>query len=366
MSIIGKKFVKKSLGVADLKTATKLRNAYTVQIDAEFEAAEQMMSEADTTPAAAAISLSALTEFVRQYMAQENEKSSAHLLVDPPEDQEQLSEMRKEVEIAMTMLKRPGNPNGEHWIQSTGKIILTAQSASLEDKELVAGFAELVRRGLLELQRLKIDRLDYEYNSQFHDPLFDPKRAPSLTFGELIDIFWAERSEEYRENTISPKRVDMVKAALEFLREAVGADTPLSSVADDTVQHVRSILARLPPNRKKIYPKLSLSKAIEKAQKEGRKPLNPVTQKQYLVALRDVLAVGLRKRLIGHNPASNVKPIKKPTLSASEKKLPWSDDQIVGFFTGVILSDLPTRCVNSIHKNRPGVAVPHRPSTRSP
>ncbi len=333
--IVGRQFVKKSLGVTDLKSAQRLRNALTIKVDAEFEAAERAATNAGTedTPTAP-ISLGALTEYLRQHVTGLDERAIARLTTDPPEDEGQRSEMRMEAEIALQTLKTRGDPNGEAWIDSTENKLVAAYGARLEDKEIVTKFAEVVRRGLIELQNRKLDRLDYRHDRSFHDPLFDPLRAPAVTFGALADTFWAERSEEYRENGVSAKRADKVKAELSLLCEAIGAETPLSAISDDTVQAVRSLLSRLPANRKKVYPKLSLSKAIEKAQTDGRPPLDPVTQAQYLRALRDVLAVGLRKGLIRHNPAADVKPIKKSKLSAAEKRLPWTDDQIIGFFTG--------------------------------
>ena len=62
--------------------------------------------------------------------------------------------------------------------------------------------------------------------------------------------------------------------------------------------------------------------------------LPPSTQSAYLDVLRDILKVAVRKRYVGHNAAADVKPLVRDTLSADEKRLPWSKDQIIGFFTG--------------------------------
>ncbi len=42
---IGKAFIKKSLGVSDLKSAQRLRNILNVEIDAEFASAESVLSD---------------------------------------------------------------------------------------------------------------------------------------------------------------------------------------------------------------------------------------------------------------------------------------------------------------------------------
>ena len=56
----------------------------------------------------------------------------------------------------------------------------------------------------MEIQYRSLDRLDHRYDRSFHDPLFVPERPPNTTFGELVEIYWAELSEDYRQNDVSP------------------------------------------------------------------------------------------------------------------------------------------------------------------
>lgn len=333
--VLGKQFVKKSLGVTDLKSAERLRNALTLKIDAEFAAAECALSDAGAGAVSKPrLSLNAMFEYLRQHVDGLDDRAAARLTADPPVDEDERGNMRMEIELDLQSLKTREDPNGQAWIDKTANRLIAARGANLDDEEAGSQLAELVRRGLIELQNRKLDRLDDRYDRQFHDPLFNPQCAPAITFGELVDMFWAERSEEYRENEVSAKRADKTKAELSFLREAIGEDKPLTDITDDTIQAMRSLLSRLPKNRKKAYPNIGLSAAVEKAQKDGRAPIDPVTQAQYLRALENVLTVGLRKGLMRHNPAFGVKPIKKTKLSAAEKRLSWTDDQVVGFFTG--------------------------------
>ena len=333
--LMGRTFVKKSLGTSDLKVAQRLRNALNIQVDAQFADAEQQLSRGDRTPRAQpSLSLNALSEYLRQHITGLDDRAAARLDSDPPADEDECAEMKEDADRALQTLKMRGDPNGEAWIDATGDKLLAAHGASLEDKEIVAKFAEVIRRGLIELQNRKLDRLDDRHDRLFHDPVFDPARQPTVTFGELAEVFWTEREEHHRENDHGAKRIDKVKADLDFLREAVGIETPLQTINDDTVQAIRAMPARLPANRRNIYPGLSLADAIQRAQKEGRAPLDPVTQGRYLDALRDVLAVGLRKGLLRHNPAADAKPIRRQKISAADKRKPWDDEQIVGFFAG--------------------------------
>lgn len=68
---------------------------------------------------------------------------------------------------------------------------------NLTDKGIVAGLAKIVRRGVIELQNRKLDRLENNYKVDPHDPFFDPKNQSEVTFGALADIFWEERLANY-------------------------------------------------------------------------------------------------------------------------------------------------------------------------
>jgi integrase len=92
------------------------------------------------------------------------------------------------------------------------------------------------------------------------------------------------------------------------------------------------MLARIPANRTKIYGTRPLDYAIERAAAENKPLLSPVTQQRYLAALHDVLDLGVKKRLILVNPAEGLKPIKRDNVAASEKRKPFTLEQIKLFF----------------------------------
>ncbi|VDC24363.1 site-specific integrase [Pseudogemmobacter humi] len=331
---IGRAFIKKSLGVSDLKQAKVLRNALNVKVDAQFAAAEQALASPGKTGDVAPVSLVVLTEHLRSHIERIDRRSAQRLLSDPPDSEEQRSEMRMDAEITAQILRNRDDPRASEWVLSTSNAVLAEAKAPLVSEMTVAQFEETVRRGLLELATRRIYRLDDAYDRTHHDPLFDPQRAPSVTFGELADIFWAERLQSYETNGVNQKRIDKVKAELSFIREAVGDNIPLSTVNDDTVQYVRGLLASLPANRRKYYPKLDITQAIEQGKKDGKRVIDPVTQARYLDCLRDILTVGVRKQYLRGNPALGIKPIKKSKTPASAKRAPLSVEQITDFFNG--------------------------------
>jgi hypothetical protein len=157
--IVGKQFIKKSLGVKDLKSAQRLRNAFNVKVDAELSAAETALNGgASSNQPNDQISLSALTEYLRQHVEGVDDHKAARLIDDPPEDEAQRKEMRENVEVALETLKKRDNPNGAAWIDGTPNTLLNAHDASLDDKQIVSQFAKIVRRGLMELQHRSLDR----------------------------------------------------------------------------------------------------------------------------------------------------------------------------------------------------------------
>ena len=175
------------------------------------------------------------------------------------------------------------------------------------------------------------------------DRLFSPDARPLVTFGELADQFLALRTDEAKANRISQKHQDRLRASVTLVREIVGEATPVRDVDYDAVLRVRALLARTPTNRNKVYPGLSIEKAVKRAEADGRDTLSPVSQERYLGALRDLLDLGLRKRLIPSNPAEGLRPLQQDDVAASDKRLPFSIEQLQDLFR----SEFYVTCANA-------------------
>jgi hypothetical protein len=123
------------------------------------------------------------------------------------------------------------------------------------------------------------------------------------------------------------------------LHRRIGDSTPVDAIDYDACLRARRTLARIPANRTKIYGTRPLDEAIKRAAVENRPLLSPVTQQQYLAALRDVLDLAVKKRLIPVNTADGLKPIKRDTVAAGEKRRPFTLDQIKQFFQSTFYSE---------------------------
>jgi integrase len=241
--------------------------------------------------------------------------------------------MTVEAEVENQILTSRDEPQAQQWIYLAGQEALKPAGRSLDDPAVPReALAEYVRRALLELTRRRHARLADDHGRTFFDQLFNPGRPPTPTFGELADQCLRLSEEDAAINNLSPKWVDKQRAILGLMREIVGDQTPIESIDYDACLRARSILARLPANRAKLYGNLPIDKAIERAAKEGKPLLSPITQQQYLAALRDVFYLAAKKKLISINPAEGLKPIKRDAIAADEKRRPFTLQQIANFF----------------------------------
>ena len=335
--ILEKTFIKVSLGTTDLKEARKRRNIKDVEFDATMAQAEaQLEASSDTAKKGLApVSMPMLTDYLRQHVEAKDQQKAADLEVAiAASDQAQRAEMIVDAETELQFLKDLDHPNAQEWISKAVDRILEEKGAVIENKDEEAAFAGRMRRALMELGMRELDRLNDHHDRSFHDPMFDPAIKPKVTFGDLADIYWNELKESYKENAVSDKRADEVESKITFFRETIGEGTPVSEIDDSVIQTLRSMLAQLPRYRNTLDAKLSIAELISLAEKKHLKVIGPVTQKEYLNCLRNILKVAVRKGYLSHNPAEGLQPIKKDKIAADKKRAPLDNDQICSFFTG--------------------------------
>jgi hypothetical protein len=339
ISALGRKFIQLSLDTTSLAQAKKLRTVRDLEWDAYFEAAEkkaaapQPSSKSSEHPATAPLSEGEVVELVRDYVERMDERFRGRLAERPPDSQQVKADLKMEDELEIQTLRNRDDLQADRAISTTGEAILEAAGRSANDPAIPQAFWELVRRALLELHRRSLARLQDDHRPAFFDQLFNPARSPEITFGELAGQFLAHVEEEEAANRTSRKWIDKQHANVALIREIIGAGTPVHAIDYDACLRVRSMLARIPANRTKFYGALPLEQAIDRAAAEKRDLLSPVTQAQYLAALRDVLDLAAKKRLITVNPAVGMRPLKRDTVPDAEKRLPFTLEQIKTFFT---------------------------------
>jgi hypothetical protein len=340
---IGSKFIQLSLGTNSATQAKKLRTAKDLEWDARFDDCSKSLAapgSTSSTSQAPPLSEDEVIRLVHDYVERMDERSRKRLTADPPHSEPQKTDMKIDVEVGAQILRDRDDPRAQQWIYSTGKEILLGAGKAIDDGSFSAGFAELVRRALLELDARYLSRLRDDHSRVFFDQLFDPARTAQVTFGELAHQYLEITVAEATANRTSQKWIDKVNANVALIRAIIGDKTPVHAVDYDACLRVRSMLARLPSNRTKLYPDLSLEEAAKQGAIDKKPLLSPVTQQNYLAALRDILDLAAKKRLIPVNPAEGMRPLKRDTVPDAEKRLPFSLDQIKTFFS----SDFYAEC----------------------
>jgi integrase len=333
---LGRKVIQFSLHTTSIKEAKSLRTLRDLEWDAKFAARSQSAAGPDAVQTSVKpLSETELVQLVRDYVEQRDQLARKREVTDYPENPAQRAEMRIENEDESQILASRDNPQTQQWVYLAGQAALKPVGRSFEDPDIPGeALFELARRALLELTRRRHARLADDHGRTFFDQLFNPSRPAGTTFGKLAEQQLRIIEEDGAINGLGAKGLDRQRATITLVREIVGDETPVDGVDYDACLRVRTVLARLPANRSKLYGNLPIDQAIAQAEKEGKALLHPVTQERYLAALRDILNLAAKKRLISVNPAEGLKPIKRDAVAASDKRKPFTLQQIADFFKG--------------------------------
>ena len=337
---IGQKFIQISLGTKSHTQAKQLRARRDIEWDARFEAAEKKLApqlpEAENLQSTAhgpVLSEREVLKLVQDHINRLDEKFRKRFESDPPESEEVRADMRMEASYGSQVYRDRDDPHADQSVSSTADDILKSVGKSLTDLAVPpVTFWEWVRRGLLELSERNLARIEDRHQQPFFDPMFNPSGPSKVGFGELADQFMKLAEEDKLANRLSQKWIDKQRANVTLLLEIIGSDTPVHAIDYDACLNARSMLARIPANRTKIYKELSLEQAAQKAVVDNKSLLSPTTQQQYLGTLRDMLDLAVKKRIIPANSAEGLKPVKRDTVPTGEKRLPFTPLQIRQFF----------------------------------
>ena len=332
VSKAGKKFIQVSLDTTSLVEAKKRRSVLDLEWDARLDAFENSDENAVANEVADKPAL-ALVELVRRYVERIDHRSAQQLLKDGPVDLAEQQAMQMDNELELQALTTPEDTHAAEWVYLAGQRVLKDSDVSVADGLSASQSAEIVRRGLMEIARRKSARLRDDFSTKHYDHLFDPDRPAEVLFGDLAKQHLAMKLEEAEANSQSTKWTEKVTSHVALIREIVGDNTPVGTIDFDASLRVRSVLAQLPANRTKIYPKLSLEKAIEQGKKDGRTPMAFITQTDYLRTFKDILDLGCLKRLLPNNPAASLQPLKKDQVALDKKRMPFSELQVRGVLT---------------------------------
>jgi hypothetical protein len=221
--VIGKPVIQYSLDTTSLQKAAKLRNLADVEWDARFEEAEKLLAEGDPEQLKPLTREEAI-RLVQDYVARIDVERAERFAKHGPVTADDRREMKIDVGMSEQYLRDPEHPEYHMGISFGIQRILDGTDYSSEKFEAdVPDFVEIVRRGLLELERRALARLRDDFSTLSFDHLFAPKGInsgvdQSPPFGRLCDQFFDIYQQEAAAKGIQQLRVDKVRAHLELVR----------------------------------------------------------------------------------------------------------------------------------------------------
>jgi len=331
---IGRSIIRYSLKTKNKALAVKLREVEDVRWSAEFAKAEsdkQSGSCADTSDRSLSPSLSQVQDYVERM----DRQAQHRLAQNPPRSSDEKREMQADAEMAIHVLRNPDDIRGAERVLTAAQRMVADHGGGAVDEIS----ASIVRRGLLELDRRRLARLSDDFRPNLFDSLFSAERPRSVDLQELVKQFLELKEDDARINRRNKKHLDRVRASVALISDIVGPMTPISQIDYDRCLSLRSILARVPTNRTKLYGDLPVDQAIGRAEAEGKNTLSTASQEWYLGVLKELLDLALKKRLIASNPAQNLRPLKREELTPGEKRNPFSLVQLQSLFKSQIYAD---------------------------
>jgi hypothetical protein len=196
VDIVGRKFIRQALGTDSLKEARRRRAAKDVEVDALFQQAEKGIKPG---VGSGGVSLETLINYVRETVAEMDRTASKRFAQSPPTSKDQRKFMVQDAEIEIGILTNPEDPRQDELVSRASDKVAQARGLDLTDAEMEAQFAEMMRRGLIEVARRRIGRLTDLNDRAFYDAAFDPNAAPLASVSQakldtdIVDAWAAER-----------------------------------------------------------------------------------------------------------------------------------------------------------------------------
>mgnify|MGYP003626316666 FL=1 len=342
VELLGKSVIKDCLKTSNAKEAASRRAQKDVEYDTLFASFDDKI-EAQVNPPA--MTQADAMKFVRAFVEKKDAEAEKRFAEDPPDSENQRRELLEESTQDWASLADPRFLK-EHGIDSRILERVTGNIPFRFDQSIFsyAQFYSLVIRGLRELHRRDMARLQSEHQQSVFDQLFADgimqaasgsapaaTSSPSVSLGSVADGFIAEYKEEAPVRGTSQKTIDGIVTAAEFVKEAIGEGVLIEEVNYQRCKAFQKLLSRTTPNRKKTYPGLSVDEAADQAEKDGRSVMAHDTQVTYLRTLTMVLKYGVKIGCISQVPSEGLKPLSQK-VKASEAKRAFTTTELKAIF----------------------------------
>ena len=224
---------------------------------------------------------------------------------------------------------------------------------------------DYLRRALMQLWRIELNRAGGDYRDQITDQMF-ALAVNGLSGGAVTVVGGGPqvgatialcadrfRAEVLELRSVTPKTELKHRALLQLVVDFFGRDTPIATLQRADCTRFRDMLAKLPPNFGKLAPGKSLDVI---ASLHAGRTLARETQSAYLKMLEQLLGWAVSERLVPDNVAAGLSPLKRRE-AAEEQRLPFTSDELTRIFT----APLYTGCMDDERRfNKVGANVVKR------
>ena len=325
--ILRKREVWRSLGTGDHRVALKRLRLASAEVDALFAEAERKIKRTAFEP-----SDSELNYLVRRWF-DGNEFAAAHGFQSPATPAERLEVIANLRSDELDLVEGAEDAG----VQQAVRRFLAGHQIEIHTGSpawwRVAG---LVQRAMLEHVRRRRARFQGEFNGRSFDTLFRNIVAPDRTAGaDQTDLTLGELIERYQRDpgrSVTAKTTVKYDAIFRAIEEVLGKDTLLRQITRADCKRFQELLASLPPNATKRFPKLSLEQAAAKGKADGLKPISSIVANAYLNKLTALLAWAVEEDLLDKNPAKGLR-IASPPNGKKGRRKPFSIEQLNAIFS---------------------------------
>lgn len=233
---------------------------------------------------------------------------------------EHLDEAIDDARSALAQLSDPDDGGTLTATQDAARALLTEHgyAGSVGDPEH-DHLTELLRQAMMELERRRLQTLETGEDQAIRDHLFgtaapfEPDREPGpirRTSGHNIkDALerFAQATAASRSSS-DQKQASKVSRWHEVIRSHFGDTFQVDEMKARDVEAFLRLTARLPTNRRKKYPELSLAEAVTAAEQDGQLPISERVRADYERELRRFVRWCRRHELMTGDPFELIEP----------------------------------------------------------
>lgn len=275
-------------------------------------------------------------------------------------------DIREETSFDLGHLRDPEDGDeGRFLVQNTAKNLLLRGGYRLRPQQPISDdFLRLVRRTLIALRTIELNRLDDDFSDDpgddefqnFKTSTFSPNRArfQALTVERAIAKLWAE---QIGPEDKAQKTIIKYKAAHELLARFLGKDTLLKDVTREQIVEYRDMLAKMPSNySKKFDPDTSIRELLVKADAAQLPRMSFKTQEAYMSLMKRLFRWASVNEHIRKDISLDLK-VNGKRVAGRKKRRPFKISELNAIFQTPVF----TGCVDDERGYaRPGTSKPKR------